>query len=185
MKKVCEICSKEFITDHKIQRFCSRICGYKGRIIPKNKGQFKRGRRPWHAGKPLPEFYKKSLSRARMKSKYRTGKLHPKWKGGVYRNEREKAMSKGKYFKWRLKVFKRDYFTCQICGLKKSNHINAHHVLPWKDYPKYRYRRNNGLTLCVDCHKEIHKKCNYDINCMPKETRDYVRKVLKIYQRGR
>jgi len=33
---------------------------------------------------------------------------------------------------------------------------------------------NGGITRL--------KKCNYDINCMPRETRNYVRKVMRIYK---
>jgi len=47
-----------------------------------NSTSFKKGHKPWHAGKPLPDYYKKSLSEARKRSKHRTGRLHPRWLGG-------------------------------------------------------------------------------------------------------
>lgn len=62
-----------------------------------------------------------------------------------------------KYKNWREKVFKRDNYTCKKCG-KRGVEIQAHHVKPWALYPALRYEVNNGITLCNECHKEIHKK---------------------------
>jgi hypothetical protein len=56
---------------------------------------------------------------------------------------------------WRMKVFKRDSYTCQECGAKDST-IQAHHIKPWKDNPDVRLDLNNGITLCLKCHKQIH-----------------------------
>lgn len=61
------------------------------------------------------------------------------------------------YKNWREKVFKRDNYTCKKCG-KRGVEIQAHHVKPWALYPALRYEVNNGITLCNECHKEIHKK---------------------------
>ena len=61
------------------------------------------------------------------------------------------------YKNWRENVFKRDNYTCKKCG-KRGVEIQAHHVKPWALYPALRYEVNNGITLCNECHKEIHKK---------------------------
>lgn len=61
------------------------------------------------------------------------------------------------YREWRNKVFQRDNFICQMCG-KVGGQLNAHHVKSYKDYPKLRYSVQNGLTLCVKCHRKIHSK---------------------------
>ena len=58
---------------------------------------------------------------------------------------------------WRAAVFARDDFTCQECGVKGGT-LNAHHVKPFKSYPKLRYIISNGVTLCASpCHKSKHK----------------------------
>ena len=54
--------------------------------------------------------------------------------------------------KWREKVFKRDNYTCRICG-EYGGKLNAHHSKSFSEYPKLRYRVKNGITLCEDCHK--------------------------------
>ena len=63
------------------------------------------------------------------------------------------------YKEWRMKVFKKDNFTCQICG-KTSNELKkqgikicADHIKPYCNYPELRYVVSNGRTVCVPCHK--------------------------------
>lgn len=61
------------------------------------------------------------------------------------------------YKDWRQAVFQRDGFRCQICG-QVGRKLNAHHIKPFKDYPKLRYEVSNGITLCEKCHREVHKE---------------------------
>lgn len=63
-----------------------------------------------------------------------------------------------KFFDWRDKVYKRDNYTCQGCGAKKS--LCAHHIVRWKDNKELRFEINNGLTVCRECHFEIHSHDN-------------------------
>lgn len=65
---------------------------------------------------------------------------------------------------WREKVLERDGYTCQNCGFIGLFNINlnvrgicAHHMNNWLQYPKDRFNTDNGITLCEDCHKKIHK----------------------------
>ena len=57
---------------------------------------------------------------------------------------------------WKTKVFERDKFTCQKCN-QVGRELNAHHIKSYKDYPKQRFKTNNGITLCVQCHRFVHK----------------------------
>jgi 5-methylcytosine-specific restriction endonuclease McrA len=61
-----------------------------------------------------------------------------------------------KYKSWRIKVFQRDGFTCQSCG-KVGNGIQAHHIISVVKDVKRIFDINNGITLCIECHKLIHK----------------------------
>lgn len=61
------------------------------------------------------------------------------------------------YKDWRFKVFKRDKFTCQKCG-KQGLELNAHHIESWASTPSKRFDVSNGMTLCIKCHKEVHKR---------------------------
>lgn len=53
---------------------------------------------------------------------------------------------------WRKSVFERDKYICQVC-FKKGVELVAHHILSWSKFQDKRFDINNGLTLCVKCHK--------------------------------
>jgi len=61
-----------------------------------------------------------------------------------------------KYKEWRRKVFRRDLFTCQLCGQKGS--LEAHHIKKKSVYPQYMYTVSNGISLCVTCHKIVTRR---------------------------
>lgn len=61
------------------------------------------------------------------------------------------------YKEWRKSVFVRDNFTCVNCG-KVGGTLNAHHIKEYAKYEKLRYDVSNGVTLCEECHREIHRK---------------------------
>uniref|UniRef100_A0A6M3JQ88 Putative homing endonuclease n=1 Tax=viral metagenome TaxID=1070528 RepID=A0A6M3JQ88_9ZZZZ len=61
------------------------------------------------------------------------------------------------YDNWRKLLFKRDNYTCQDCG-NKAKTLHAHHIMRYIHYENLRYKLDNGKTLCVNCHKQYHKK---------------------------
>lgn len=72
------------------------------------------------------------------------------------------------YAEWRKSVFKRDNFTCKCCKHKSTskNKLHSHHILNYSKYPDLRVDINNGITLCVRCHKDFHKIYNTKNNNM-------------------
>lgn len=74
-----------------------------------------------------------------------------KWKERA--TEREIATASNEYKNWRVSVFKRDDYTCQLCN-KKGVKLNADHIEPWAINKDKRYDINNGRTLCVECHRK-------------------------------
>ena len=63
-----------------------------------------------------------------------------------------------RYKDWRKQVFDRDDYTCQRCGVRGAK-MNAHHKLSYANYHDLRYDISNGITLCVPCHKAVHRGC--------------------------
>jgi len=58
-------------------------------------------------------------------------------------------------------VFERDDYTCQKCESTES--LNCHHIYPVATDPLLSADVDNCITLCSDCHKEVHKQdgCKY------------------------
>lgn len=82
----------------------------------------------------------------------RSGSKSPSWKGGLtpsYLKDRRGL----KYKNWRIAVFTRDNYTCQMCG-QVGGKLQADHVMPFAFYPDIRFEVLNGQTLCVGCHKK-------------------------------
>ena len=62
--------------------------------------------------------------------------------------------------KWKRDVIiplkRRSNMKCEICGCE-SEHLQAHHILPYSIFADYRDDLNNFLFICSDCHNEIHR----------------------------
>ena len=71
------------------------------------------------------------------------------------KEEREKGRKYTEYYDWRDLVFKRDNYTCQCCN-KKGSDINAHHLDGYHWCIEKRTSVENGVTLCLKCHKDFH-----------------------------
>jgi len=138
-KHICLWCKKEFMHVSKNVKYCNHKCY----------GQSKKGIKVEWLNKP--EHFEKS--RIRM-----TGENNPLWKGGNSDADRRNS----EYKNWRVAIFQRDNFTCQVCGYIngkgiKRKDLNAHHIISWTRMPQLRYLIDNGVTVCIDCHKKIHK----------------------------
>jgi transcription initiation factor TFIIIB Brf1 subunit/transcription initiation factor TFIIB len=58
---------------------------------------------------------------------------------------------------WKREIKQRDNFVCQRCGyVGTSNQVQAHHKMPVWFMPKLQYDTDNGITLCKQCHKQLH-----------------------------
>lgn len=85
-----------------------------------------------------------------------SGSKHYNWKGGV--TPEEKMVRKSLEYKtWRRSVFERDKYACQHCGDNKGGNLQAHHLKGFAEFPELRFDLDNGLTLCEDCHTELHR----------------------------
>lgn len=57
---------------------------------------------------------------------------------------------------WRKAVMARDRFECRSCGAHKN--LQAHHIESWSTCPEKRFDVSNGVTFCVPCHVDFHKR---------------------------
>lgn len=56
----------------------------------------------------------------------------------------------------RQEAFKRDNWTCQKCGAGVKSTLEAHHIKPYAEFPTEVLDLPNLITLCKNCHNEIH-----------------------------
>lgn len=164
MKRTCFICNKEFKPDswqvkNRAAKYCSLVCRGIGRktgeyrkcmicsksfyVIP---AQLKR--------RPTNGRYCSKICMYKDKTRYEniTGRNHYNWKGGVTTTNR---LARDKFNKTtRPKVYKRDDYTCQLCG-KRGIELQVDHILPWSKYPDLRFDIDNCRTLCVPRHYKI------------------------------
>ena len=145
--KLCEHCFTPYTRSAKKgdeqwlkQRFCSKSCKQKG-----NKHNL--GRK--HSEETL----------AKMRKSHPRGELSPNWNPDRTQVKSNKDRHYSAAYKdWRSSVFTRDGFKCKICCEKSPVYVEAHHILPWKEYPEHRYQINNGITLCRAHHPRTRAK---------------------------
>lgn len=66
--------------------------------------------------------------------------------------------------KLRLQVMERDGFKCRFCRSKEKT-LNVHHKWYERGQDPWEYSTDTLLTLCEDCHTELHEDLNKIIEC--------------------
>lgn len=146
---ICDICNITFeCFPYRIAKYCSKDCWSK-RNPPKVKEC------PFCKSEYV-SYDKNSIYCSRTCArKSKTGKDANRYKDGKSL-ERERARLSPQIKVWRSAVYKRDNYTCQMCGDTKQ--IHAHHIKEWATHPENRFDVDNGLTVCIHCHGKIHNK---------------------------
>ena len=83
------------------------------------------------------------------------GENSSNWKGGITLLN-HKIRTSNEIKQWRKSVFERDNYICQHCNVR-GGELHSHHIKSFARYPELRFDINNGITLCKNCHKEIHR----------------------------
>ena len=145
-----------YIRTEKIRKILSEAHKRRGTIPPSRKGappnktSFKKGH-----GKGISKAF--SLKHCENLSKSHKGKI-PWNKGmGNLTSEHKRIRNSIEYRLWREAVFARNNWTCQKCNMK-GGYLHPHHIKSFAKFPELRLAIDNGLTTCIKCHKEIHKK---------------------------
>lgn len=189
IKARCFTCSKEFTRKRSEvlrskKTYCSCRCYYKARLGSKS-GSWSEERRRKHSilmmgrsghyvrteehKKRISEWSKGKTHTEEAKEKNRRahlGENNSNWKGGITSIGKEIRNSRF-YRDWRFAIFKRDGFTCMMCGEKRVR-LNVDHYP--KTFSQIMEQFNiktldqalecsafwdveNNRTLCEDCHK--------------------------------
>lgn len=113
-------------------------------------------------GKPrTPETRAKISASHRASGKTMRGAAHHAYRDGRSVERRGERLS-AEYKRWRYDVFTRDSFACRRCSDDRGGNLNAHHIHSFAKHPELRMSLDNGITLCVPCHKAEHAKAGVD-----------------------
>ncbi len=80
-----------------------------------------------------------------------------------------------KYSFWRYNILKRDNFRCVFCEERKVT-MHVHHIKPYIEIFREHdidtldkainceelWYEKNGICLCIECHRELHKNNTYN-----------------------
>jgi hypothetical protein len=135
--KVCPECHSTFMVHPCEQHIvcCSRSCAQKRSIRTH--------------GHPMEGRHHSPEAKAKMRAAKlgNGGPGHWNWKHGKRRGRN--------IHWWRDAVFSRDDHTCLNCG-RRGVELHAHHVVPFAESEELRHDVDNGVTLCVTCHRDLH-----------------------------
>jgi len=66
-----------------------------------------------------------------------------------------------RYEKWKGAVTSSNPYRCALCGrgslFEDGPKLVVHHIKSFAQYPELKYEPSNGMVLCVDCHRKVHK----------------------------
>ena len=75
--------------------------------------------------------------------------------GNTYKQQLDSPLWREK----RKRILERDNYECVLCG-KSNCELNVHHVNYLSNRLAWEYSDNMLVTLCKDCHNELHNKIN-------------------------
>lgn len=158
-KQIAHICGCHERTIHQrltIFNIPRRVSGFNS-MPEEDKQRYRDEKRKWALAHPEMNKMKGKhhSAQTRLRMSLMRKQNPPNWKGGISpQNALERT--RVEYDNWRRQIFERDNYTCQSCGRTGNKvYLNAHHVLPFAEYPEARLVLNNGITLCKLCHELV------------------------------
>lgn len=152
---VCDMADKYGCSYHTIRKYLK----IHDLNFSKSETCFKINHKPWNKGK---EGYKLVLTERGLEGKRKSVKRGNEchfWRGGI---TPERALI-GQWTRGIAREVHEKYdFTCQSCGGNRKLH--AHHILPVCTHPEEAYNFNNLVTVCANCHSDIHKSAESEKN---------------------
>lgn len=127
------------------------------KISKKRKELFLNGKlKHWNEGKHHSEETKRKLSLAN-KGK-RMGADNHNWKGGLYNGYtvwKRRIVESYDFKQFRLKIYERDNYCCQMCGKESNGDLQLHHIKVVHKFKDLIMEEKNCITLCKKCHTKI------------------------------
>lgn len=111
-----------------------------------------------------------------------SGKNSYLWRGGIT-NENKALRNRKEYKQWRNSVFKRDDYTCQVCGVRGGK-LQAHHIENFSSNKELRFNVNNGITMCFECHDISSENSFHKLYTMFNNTKQQLEEYIQRYKNG-
>ena len=180
-KKICLVCEdnlfrrlRESYKSYENRKYCSRDC-YLSIAKPPSRKNIKHTEKTKEKmrktqlgikGYHLSDSAKENISEAQKKRFQQGGTV---WNKGLTKETDERVFNLAqkmagrrnenrlptrKYWRGLNKEAKiRDNHMCGVCGYEEN--LDVHHIVPWARVQEHKL--DNLITLCKDCHKEMHK----------------------------
>lgn len=84
---------------------------------------------------------------------------------------------------------KRDGFKCAVCGLKSSKdkadeELDVHHITDRHQMPNGGYVKENGISLCTECHEKAESFHSTGIPLEGYSPEDLYKKINSSYEKA-
>ena len=86
---------------------------------------------------------------------------------------------------WKLPIYERSGWKCEICGADIHRGGQIHHVLPYGRFPELARDERNMMCLCNDCHREVHNNPYYNIRLQEEKALEYNINLKELYNYGK
>ena len=73
----------------------------------------------------------------------------------------KEQLADSRWLQKKAEILIRDNYTCQKCGAK--SHLNVHHLSYEKGKLAWEYPNEKLITLCKNCHEDLHREQNAEI----------------------
>lgn len=165
----CLYCNKSFFSERTTRKYCSHQCKSKSQEKKKVKKICDYCNGEYFVCPSLVAVHNKRKHKNNFCSKDCRTNFFTKENSPNWIKDRCKIKDANKTLRWSIDmnlwreyIFKRDNYTCVMCGNRSSKHnpiiLNAHHIRPFSKYKKLIFDKLNGVTLCYNCHALTFKK---------------------------
>lgn len=168
LQKTCVACATEYTTHSKRQKYCSRECYLK--VHTANTQTYECEYCGATFSRRIGQVHNHTFCSKECYNKGYFGDKHWRWiTDRTQLRKTTRDIRKSTEMKtWRLQVFERDNYTCQLCGVRGGN-LHPHHIIKLSkcsDDDSLIFDINNGITLCENCHQRTYnREEHYEYDC--------------------
>lgn len=171
-EKICEICKKEYLTNHNKSKFCSKKCNHVGQskkiilicktceksfsISPSHNYKIYCSNECYHSDKNIKincDYCSKIVKKKKCNIKNNKNVFCNRKCASLFMRK-DKKQNQGRRspedLLWKKQLLIKFNYKCQNCSTDRK--LEAHHIKKVELFPELRHDINNGIIFCHDCH---------------------------------